>query len=156
MSTPKRDRRAELGAQLEHESSDGLKLLADLESNPICCVGLDRTVPSIAVVWKGYATRTQLRYVHECILDLLNKHQISKLLCDDTALPTIHAEDQEWIAKDWMPRSVAAGLRAIGNKRPVSHFGSVSVESVKSIVPSGLAFRSFDSLADAKRWLLLM
>lgn len=143
-----------LRVRLEAESSDGLKLLSNIEENPICSVRFDASLPGIAVIWRGYATRTQLRYVHEMILTLLVAHQAVRMLCDDTGLPTIHADDQEWIAKDWMPRSVAAGLRAIANKRPESHFGNVSVTSVQSIIPAGLVFKSFDTLEEARRWLV--
>ena len=145
---------SDLRAQLESESSDGLTLLEDIQDNPICTVRFDSSLPGIAVEWRGYATRTQLRYVHESILALLVTHKAAWMLCDDTGLPTIHAEDQEWIAKDWMPRAVAAGLTTIANKRPEAHFGKVSVASVQSIIPAGLAVKSFDTLDDARRWLV--
>jgi len=72
-------------------------------------VSIDENIPAIVVLWKGYATGTQLRFVHENILDQLRKHGMSKVLGDDTGLPTIHAEDQSWIVENWMPRAIAAG-----------------------------------------------
>src|SRR5271170_3652719 len=92
-----------LRARLEIESSDSVKLLKDFKENPICSVRLDESVPCIVVVWKQYATSTQLRFIHESILGLLEKHRVTKILGDDTLLPTIHAEDQTWIAENWMP-----------------------------------------------------
>jgi hypothetical protein len=101
---------------LKKESGDSLKLLRDVKNSPICSISFDDTVPCISVVWKQYATSTQLRFVHETILHMLGKYRVSKVLGDDTALPTIHADDQTWITRNWMPRAIAAGLKAAAGK----------------------------------------
>lgn len=143
----------QLRKQLESESSDGLKLLSNPEDNPICSITLDDSIPGIVIVWKRYATSTQLRFIHEQIIRLLEKHGVGKILGDDTAIATIHAEDQEWIIKDWMPRAIAAGLKAAASKIPNSYFGKLSIESIQSEVPQGLILRTFDNNADARTWL---
>jgi len=143
----------QLKSQLQTESSDGLKLVTCPDDNPICSIRLDESIPGIVVVWKRYATSTQLRFIHEHILSLLKKHGVGKILGDDTALPTIHNEDQAWIARTWMPRAIAAGFRAGASKSPSSHFGRLSVDGVRSEVPGSLTIRVFDRLADARQWL---
>ncbi len=65
---------------------------------------MDSEVPCITVVWKRYATSAQLRYVHEQLLCLLGGGGVA-VLGDDTQLPTIHREDQRWIAENWWPRA---------------------------------------------------
>lgn len=142
-----------LRIRLANESSDSIKLLHDLKDNPICSVTFDETVPCIKVVWKRYATSTQLRFIHESILHLIQKHRVDKILGDDSALPTIAAEDQVWIAHDWMPRAVAAGLKFAGSKKSESYFGRVSVNSIQLAVPKGIVIRSFETVEDARRWL---
>jgi hypothetical protein len=143
----------DLRSRLEKESSDSLKLLEDLNDNPICAVSLDETVPCIKVIWKQYATSTQLRFVHESIVHMLERHGINKVLGDDTALPTIHSEDQVWIAENWMPRAVSAGLRAAASKSPASYFCQISIETIQSVAPPELALRSFDDMSAARQWL---
>jgi len=143
----------QLRRRLEAESSDGMALLRNLTSNPICSVYLDESVPCVTVVWKQYATSTQLRFIHENVLYLLQKHRLSRILGDDTALPTIHSEDQRWIVEDWMPRAKAAGFRAGANKSPTSYFGKLAVETVQSVAPSDLQFRSFADMDEARQWL---
>lgn len=138
---------------LEIESTDSFKLSNDLEDNPICSVRFDERLSCICVTWKQHATRNQLQFVHESILQLLKNHGVSKVLGDDTALPTIHAEDQSWIVENWIPRAVKAGLKAAASKSPNSHFGRVSVNAVQSKFPSGLVARSFENLDDAKHWI---
>jgi hypothetical protein len=42
-----------LRGALERETSDGLALVRDLGSNPICCVTLDKSVPCLFINWRG-------------------------------------------------------------------------------------------------------
>lgn len=142
-----------LRALIETESGDGLKLLRSLTNNPICSIFLDGNVPCMTVAWKRYATSTQFRYVHESLIPLLSKYQVSKILYEDTALPTIHLEDQRWIIDDWMPRAAAAGLRAVASKKPVAYFARIAVENIRAEVSSRVAMRCFDELQAARQWL---
>ena len=95
---------AKLARLLEQESKDSIALLENIADNPICVVRHDEDLPGILVEWRSYATSSQLRFVHEYIIHLLEQHRLHKVLGDDTALLTIHSSDQEWIAFDWMPR----------------------------------------------------
>ena len=125
----------------------------DVENNPVCSVVFDESVPCIFVAWRNYATSTQFRFIHESILDLLRTYGVCKILGDDTELPTIHAEDQAWNCRDWMPRAIADGLRAAAAKRPESHFGKFSVSAVQAGLPSSLILKSFEDLEAAREWL---
>jgi hypothetical protein len=142
-----------LRQQLQTESDDGLSLLKNIRDNPICALGVDETVPCVTVEWKRYSTSTQLRFVHEHILHVLKSHRIKAVLGDDTALPTIHSEDQRWIVEDWLPRAQAAGLRAAASKQPRAYFGKLAVSAVQAIAPAGVELRSFEKIEDARGWL---
>ena len=135
------------------EASDGLKLSNNLQDNPICLISVDNSVPCVVVIWKRYATSTQLRFVHEAIIDLLAEHKLARILGDDTDLPTIHGDDQVWIVQNWMPRAVKVGLRAVATKRPSGFYGRLATETVQSLAPSQLTIGSFDDLDDARQWL---
>ncbi len=144
---------SQLRNRLRTESSDGLELLKNPTSNPVCSVLLDNCVPCITIIWKQYATSTQLRFIHENVLQMLMQHGVAKILGDDTALPTIHAEDRLWITENWMPRARAAGLVAAASKRPDAYFGQLAVEKVQSMARAGVALQSFEKLEDAREWL---
>ncbi|HEX3576328.1 MAG TPA: hypothetical protein VHU42_17155 [Rhodopila sp.] len=152
-TTAGNERIQQLQKRLAVESGDSAQLLKDIENNPICSVSVDHTVPCIVVAWKRYATSNQLRFVQEKVIDLLARHGLSKLLGDDTVLPTIHREDQFWLVSDWMPRAAAAGLRSIASKTPASHFGKVSLDNIRSAVCAGVSMRSFGDIAEARQWL---
>lgn len=138
---------------LEGESGDSRALAKDLEDNPICTVSYEPDVPCLLVQWKRYATTTQLRYIHECLIRLIKKHRVSKILGDDTDLVSIAAIDQHWIVHDWMPRAIGIGLRSAASVKPRAYFGQTSVNRILSIVPAGLAIQSFDNFESARTWL---
>jgi hypothetical protein len=141
---------------VEAESSEGRALVHDLADNPICSVTIDHSLPCVCVVWKRYVTSLQLRFVHEGILGLLARHGLDKIVADDTELPTIHTDDQDWIVNDWMPRAIKAGLRIAASKRSALHFGRISIDRIKAEAPSGLTIRHFDNLAETRAWISLM
>jgi hypothetical protein len=136
----------------ETEQADARELLADLQDNPVCTVRFDPEVPCMTVVWKRPASSAQLRFVGERLLELIRAHKVAKVLGDDTALPLIEADDQDWIADDWIPRAAAAGLKVAANKSPDAYFGRLAVERIKERQRL-LTIRSFEQFEQARRWL---
>jgi hypothetical protein len=134
------------------DTLEARELLSDLQNNPVCSVLIDTDVPCLTVIWKREASSAQLRVVHETLIELIRRHKISKILGDDTALPHIDPEDQAWIALDWMPRAVEAGLKLAANKSPDAYFGRLAVEAIKAS-QSLVAIRSFEQFEEARRWL---
>lgn len=140
-------------AALTRESSDGRALSRKPENNPVCLIRVDETAACVVVIWQEYATSTQLRFTHEHILHLLQRHGLRNVLGDDTVLPMIQCEDQAWIVNDRMPRAIAAGLRAAASKSPAAHFGRVSVDSGKEALSANITIRSFEDFAEAREWI---
>ena len=135
------------------ESSDGARLVANIADNPICRISVDAAIPCVVLVWGRYATSAQLRFVHECALDLLRRNALHKILGDDSALAVIPADDQTWLREDWLPRALNEGLKATASKCPNGFFGKQSVANVMSRAPRGIAMRSFENLDEARAWL---
>ena len=135
------------------ESSDGRRVAQNPSDNPICSMTFNAASHCIEVIWKMYATSLQLRFIHECLLDLIKTHRASRILGDDTALGIIHADDQAWIAADWLPRAIAAGLKAGASKAPATYFAEQSVRRIQASAPSGVRLGSFQNLSDARAWL---
>ena len=138
---------------IENESSDGRALARNLADNPICTVTRDDSVPCLFVQWKNCATNAQIRFIHECLIDLIKGQGVSKILGDDTALVNISTGDQDWIAQDWLPRAMLAGLRTASSKGPNGYHGRTSVIRIQSMLSSKLIIRSFDDLENARKWL---
>jgi hypothetical protein len=143
----------EIAQKLRADSLDSLQLLSNVAENPICSVGVDLSVPCVSVVWKRYATSMQLRFVHENIIALLRDHGLRAVLGDDTALATIHAEDQRWITEYWMPRAKLAGLVAVADVRPSASWARAAVSAVQGILAQHFSIASFDDRESARTWL---
>lgn len=135
------------------ESRDGKRLAANIEDNPVCSVSLDRQLHCVCLVWRRYTTSVQLRFIYESVLDLIGQHSLRKMLGDDTDLPTLHDDDQEWIAGNWMPRALAAGLRFGAYKRAAALSGKVARDRILALAPAGLTLRAFADLEEAQNWL---
>jgi hypothetical protein len=118
-----------------------------------CSLALDETLPAIVVVWNGYATTEQLRAVHARLLEMISAYHVTKILADDTALPTVAAADQRWINDHWMPRAVSCGLRAVATKRATGYFGQVAIESIPAGAPKSLEISTFETISAARQWL---
>lgn len=113
----------------------------------------DDLVPCIFVEWKGYATNAQIRFIHECLIVLIKRDGISRILSDDTALVSISSDDQEWIIWDWIPSAITAGLRFAASKSPNGFYGRTSANRIQAVISPKLRVRSFDNLTDAREWL---
>src|SRR5579859_3578648 len=133
------------------ESRGGKSLAANIEDNPVCAISVDREVPCVVLVWKRYPTSAQLRFIHESVLDLISRYGLRKILGDDTDLPTLHDDDQDWITGNWMPRAVAAGLRFGAYKRAEAYSGKAARARILALAPAGLTLRACDDLMDARR-----
>jgi len=119
----------------------------------VCSFVFDETLAVIVVTRKGYARSDEFRGIHERLLDAVRVYRVNKVLSDDTALPTIASEDQQWIAQDWMSRAVAAGLRTAATRRAESYFGKIAVSNVHNAAPANLNIAMFDTLDQARDWL---
>ena len=81
------------------------------------------------------------------------QYQASKILGDDSDSPVVHAEDQQWIIENWIPRAKAAGLKAVATNRSLSFFGRLTIGSIQARMAGEVAIRTFPSVHLAKDWL---
>lgn len=143
----------ELARMVEAESHEGTLLLKNPLDNPICTLRYDEEVRCVEVVWRKYATSTQLRYIHEVILLMLVRHGAEKILGDDSELPIVHAEDQQWIVDNWLPRARAAGLQAAATTISMTFFGRVAIGAVQSRLARDIRVKNFGTIHSARSWL---
>jgi len=143
----------QLKRMVKRESIDGAKLLENPNDNPICSLCYDEANRCVIIVWRRYATSAQYRFIHEVIIQMLQQHQASKILGDDADLPVVHAEDQQWMIEDWIPRAKAAGLKAVAANRSLSFFGRLTIGSVQAKMAGQIAIMTFPTIHLARDWL---
>lgn len=120
----------------------------------VCTVTFDPEVPCVVMLWQGYATSAQFRAANERVLATVIERSATKLLGDVSRFVLIGAEDQAWLNRDWIPRTVAAGLRHVALVQPSYYFNKVAVETVSNrIQPGHLSVDFFGDVASARDWL---
>jgi hypothetical protein len=117
-------------------------------------VYFDLALDAVVMEWRGYATSAQFREGTELMLDTLIRHNANKVLANVKDMVLIGLDDQHWLERDFIPRALAGGFRAIAMVRPAHYFNKVAVESVSYKVDQDkLKIRFFDSEEEAQRWL---
>lgn len=138
---------------VQRESLDGTKLLENPNDNPICSLSYDNSIRCVTIVWRRYATSSQYRFIHETINQMLKQYQASKILSDDSDLPVVHAEDQQWIVEYWMPRAKAAGLKTVATNSSLSFFGRLTIGSIQVRMANEVSIKTFPNIHLARNWL---
>ena len=123
-----------------------------------CAVDYDGDVPCVRMLWKGYATSAQFRAANERVLEAIKERKASKLLGDAEDFVLIGADDQMWLASNWIPRALQAGVRKIALVMPRFYFNRVAVDTVAQRLSGEFArnlvrIEYFDGRESARNWL---
>jgi len=86
----------------------------------------------------------------------LQNHRWSRILVNQAGMPPFTTAEQQWIAHEWLPQAVQAGGYRFGavvvSPDVLVRLATAYVTTHVQGLP--LVYRSFDSDADAVRWLL--
>ncbi len=102
--------------------------------------------------WKGDVTANEVIEACKVSLEFVKKQQPEKILNDNSQLTGSWDEANEWIAQNWMPQALAAGLKKFAHVISPDVFGALSAEELVTKV-SGFEMRTFESEKEAKAWL---
>jgi len=117
----------------------------------------DEKINSVVMEWDGYATSAQFKEGTELMLNTLIQNSSVKVLADIKDMVLIGMEDQQWLDRDFLPRAIKFGFKAIAIIRPDNYFNKVAVESISYKVDKDkLAINFFDNVSQAKEWLQKM
>ncbi|TPG62417.1 STAS/SEC14 domain-containing protein [Hymenobacter nivis] len=103
--------------------------------------------------WFGYQTRGGIVAASNAGLEIIARHRCPRLLNDNTAVlgPWDHAVD--WLAQDWTPRAIAAGLTHCAHIVSPESFAALSAEALISGVAGSFELRMFSNEPTARAWL---
>lgn len=114
----------------------------------------DEEIEAAIAEGEGYIDGEELRAGMEAGLELLVSKKSSKWIADMRFRRAIPEADALWIAQDWTPRSVEAGLRHAAIVVPSSVLGKMGLKSVvQKMGPKSYEFKYFDSVEEARAWL---
>lgn len=130
---------------------------------PFLKISWDAEINCVFTEWKGFVYEADLRTGLNKALELLQTKQAHKFLNDTRKLRVISQEDQAWIVKDWMPRTIKAGLRVSVSVVPESQLALASFNSAlqkaESVIETaarsgnGIETASFHSYEEALAWI---
>src|SRR4051812_12332809 len=90
----------------------------------------DPDLRAVIGIWKGYATSTQFREGTEEQLAVMVANQTTKMLVDLKEMVLIGKDDQDWMDKNYIPKSIEEGLKVVAVVQPDYYFNKVAVDSI--------------------------
>jgi hypothetical protein len=126
-----------------------------------CAVDYDVDTPCVTMVFRGYATSAQFREANERVLLAVTERRASKLLGDARDFVLIASSDQNWLASNWIPRVLAAGVRRFALVMPRFYFNRVAVDTVSQRMAPEFAknlvqIEYFETREAARKWLAVL
>jgi hypothetical protein len=121
---------------------------------PYVAIRWDSVGGWVIAEWRSWANRDEFRAACEQALQAVRENHATKWLMDGRALRVVVEKDQRWLAEDWAPRMVRAGVRHSALVMPKSGLASLTVENVRAAHDLDLEQRQwFATLEEAKTWL---
>ena len=120
----------------------------------VAVVTWDPTIRAARIEWQGWANPTEFAAANEAITCALQEHHGSRALGDCRNMKAIQQSDQDWAAKEWLPRAISAGLTRMALVIAKSGLAQMNVENVIARVPgTKLAVGYFETVKEAADWL---
>jgi hypothetical protein len=94
---------------------------------------------------QAWANTGEAQAVLDAIIRALRHHHGSRWLLDGRKMKAVKRADQDWTARNWLPRAAAAGLRLAAIVQPTSSAARVS--------RNGIDVRFFATVEMAAEWL---
>ena len=108
----------------------------------------------VIMEWDGYSSSHEFRDGTELMLNILIKHNSSKVIANIKGMTLISQDDQQWMNNTFLPRAIQFGMKYVAITKPDSYFNKVAVESISYKVDKNkLAIGFFDNLPEAREWL---
>ena len=109
----------------------------------------------VFITWMGeFVSGPEYRAILLRMLDIVMEKRACRVLADTRKMPVMSAEDQQWVQKEFMPRSVRSGLKYTAIIVPKSALTKMALRHIfddAGDMPRQRAY--FDSAEEAKDWL---
>ncbi|MCF7758552.1 hypothetical protein KQ941_29435 [Paenibacillus xylanexedens] len=107
----------------------------------------------VVLQWKSFARGEQYRTPLNKLLELAVQKRSNKALYDSRHLAVISPDDQEWVAQEWYPRSLEAGLKYSALLVPHKAIAKSSANRMLSGMDISNPSQEFHDLDEAFQWL---
>ena len=90
----------------------------------------------------------------EKILEALPMFRCSKVLNDNSNVVGIWTPSAAWVAEDWFPRMLIAGLKKFAWIYSPSAFSQISTNEVLRLLKGNKVIKTFDNVPAGMQWLM--
>jgi hypothetical protein len=103
--------------------------------------------------WKGYQSYENVMAGANACIEIIQQYKCPCLLNDNRQVvgPWDHATD--WIANDWTPRALKAGMKYFAHVVDKQTLAAMSAEEMHRKVGTVFEMKVFDNMEAAKAWL---
>lgn len=123
-------------------------------ASPSFQLSFDPLVPCVEMKVQGYLSDNEFRGPTEEMLSLMIDKNVTKVFADTLHMKLINQEDREWIKKNFLPKAIKAGLKAVAFIKPADYHTRLSLETtIYGIDPNEFLTEWFDDSSEAKAWL---
>lgn len=122
--------------------SEHLSIEFDVSNNVLYCQ------------WKGYLSEALAMMGCEKILEALPVFRCGKVLNNITDAVGACIPAASWIAEDWFPRMVIAGLSKFAWIHSPSVFSQVSINEILRLMEGNKMMNSFNNVPAGMQWLM--
>lgn len=124
---------------------------------PNAFVHWDSATRCVVLEWRDFAYGDEYRAALNKVVEALEDNRATKMLSNSLRMKAISQEDQDWLIKDWVPRSAVAGLKHLAIVLPKSTLGQMTLQRLAKVGPDKRLVSSdgtsyFETVEDAKRW----
>jgi hypothetical protein len=119
-----------------------------------CTIEYDAANGWVQATWKDFVTFDQVKQGCEAILEMIKECNCNKLLADTRLAKGPWTQTNEWQEKDFLPRTVDAGLRHTAFVVSLNSFNALSAKDLERRTEKlDLEMVYFKDLSEAKVWL---
>jgi hypothetical protein len=106
--------------------------------------------------WKAFATSSEFQGALKKALEVVEQRHAVSFVNDTRKLELVSDEDQRWLRYTWGPLVVQAGVKRLAVVIAQHGLSRMAIEEMMESAPttdSRLESRTFDSVADAFKWV---
>jgi hypothetical protein len=103
--------------------------------------------------WQGLLSTDAVMQGCVGVLEVLRQTKCPHMLNDNRAVVGSWNQANDWIAQEWMPQALAAGLTRFAHVVAPGIFGQASAEEMHQRVGNLFEMRLFEDLQHARQWL---
>ncbi|MBW7455147.1 hypothetical protein ACFOLF_36270 [Paenibacillus sepulcri] len=117
-------------------------------------ISWNEELQAVVMEWKGFAHGDEFQTILIKGIELLEQKKSGKLLMDSRKGSAIKAEDQEWVAQQFVARAYGAGLRYLAMLLPKSMIAKLSLDrTIDGLGELPYELVNFSEMEEAVQWL---